>query len=301
MKRVGTFWDYENCRPPSSISPSLAAQKIQTAVETFGKVSVFKAYTDFKKEPSESLQKLQNSDVELVDTPHKGMKDVADKIMLADLMQFSLSVKPLATIVLITGDHYFTDAVSGLRQRGHEIILIYPPHAAYTCLKCHANVILDWNYVLEHPDPASKMRSLRRQCHSLANFSSASSGISSRMHKESPKITGDSSKLSENVVAGQKMVLEKFLNNKVHPAAVCARRNHLGRTGATKVSRPRIPTPTKPAKSSQGAAIKTLCEVSFQFIKPRSCSRKDVKGSFPLHPFPPQLGTKKPETDLTRP
>ncbi|THH11376.1 hypothetical protein EW145_g714 [Phellinidium pouzarii] len=189
MTRVGIFWDFENCHPPSNMTGFSVVGKLRQAVRSLGSVSVFKAYMDVNQEARPGTagdarkvtqqQDLQSSGVSLIHTPHNAKKEVADKILLGelacilyaflilitplssevDLMVFALDAQEPVTIVIITGDRDFTYAISVLRLRGHDIILISPPNATHHSLQYPANVVLNWRTdILEHPDPSVKLR-----------------------------------------------------------------------------------------------------------------------------------------------
>jgi len=101
---VAVFWDYgmlspepaelhqltyirpENCPIPSDASGYSVVTKLCLLSRHFGSVKVFKAYLDIAELPasrSVSIRsELQSSGVSLVDCPHNGRKDVADKMIL---------------------------------------------------------------------------------------------------------------------------------------------------------------------------------------------------------------------------
>jgi hypothetical protein len=101
---VAIFWDYgafrmspsvflqvsiltlfiENCPAPTSTSGYAIANSISSLARPFGSVKLFKAYLEISDQSkSMSLRsELQSSGVSLVDCPHNGRKDVADKMLL---------------------------------------------------------------------------------------------------------------------------------------------------------------------------------------------------------------------------
>ncbi|KAH8120668.1 NYN domain-containing protein [Phellopilus nigrolimitatus] len=165
-KRIGIFWDYENCHPPSTMSGYLVTERIRQAVQPLGPILVFKAYMDANLEASKVAQQheLQCSGVSLIHTPHNGKKEVADKILLVDLIIFAIEGQGPATVVLITGDRDFSYALSVLRLRGHEVVLISPTLTPQHGLLYSANVILDWKSdILKHPEPGAKKRTSSSQ------------------------------------------------------------------------------------------------------------------------------------------
>lgn len=85
---------------------------------------------------------LQSSGVSLTDCPHNGRKDAADKMILVDMMAFALDNPPPATIVLISGDRDFVYALSTLRNRRYNIVLIVPNKGASIILRSQANAVL---------------------------------------------------------------------------------------------------------------------------------------------------------------
>jgi hypothetical protein len=105
---------------------------------------------------------LQSSGVSLVDCPHNGRKEVADKMLIGQtvtrtisflvLLNFNLVVDMLAyaidnpapcTVVLITGDRDFSYALSILKLRRHRVVLITLPNA-HPSLTFQACICFDW-------------------------------------------------------------------------------------------------------------------------------------------------------------
>lgn len=76
--------------------------------------------------------------------PKSGRKDVADKMIIADLMAFALDVPPPARIVLISGDRDFAYPLSLIRGRGYQIVLFTPPVGAVPILEASANYVARW-------------------------------------------------------------------------------------------------------------------------------------------------------------
>jgi len=101
---VAIFWDYgmvsyliqsrpvdqralvENCPTPSNITGLTIANNIFALASHFGSVKLFKAYLEIAELPVSRCaairSELQCSGISLVDCPHNGRKDVADKMML---------------------------------------------------------------------------------------------------------------------------------------------------------------------------------------------------------------------------
>lgn len=158
---VAIFWDVDNCSPPTGSSGHSVAQSIRRAAQAAAKlisnsdrnVSIvsFKAYLELTTEgsqPSASRvqlhSELQGSGVSLIDTPKSGRKDVADKMMITDLLSFAIDKRPPALIVLLSGDRDFAYPLGILRNRGYEILLVVPPIGATPILEASANHVMRW-------------------------------------------------------------------------------------------------------------------------------------------------------------
>ncbi|KDQ59460.1 hypothetical protein JAAARDRAFT_621912 [Jaapia argillacea MUCL 33604] len=85
-EQVAIFWDYENCRAPSNLPGHAIVNSIRDIAHQFGVITTFKAYLDLSEPVSSKYpgirSELQSSDVSLIDCPHNGRKDVADKMMI---------------------------------------------------------------------------------------------------------------------------------------------------------------------------------------------------------------------------
>lgn len=110
----------------------------------------FKAYLELSSSEGISQtqvtlrSELQGSGVSLIDTPKSGRKDVADKMIIADILAFALDVPPPARIVLLSGDRDFAYPLSLIRGRGYQVVLITPPVGAVPILKASANYVARW-------------------------------------------------------------------------------------------------------------------------------------------------------------
>ncbi|TFK53045.1 DUF537-domain-containing protein [Heliocybe sulcata] len=145
---VSIFWDYENCRPPSGISGNVLVDRIRTIAHQYGRVTGFKAYFDLAESVSSKSpnirSELQSSGVSLNDCPHDGRKDVADKMIIVDMLGFAIDHPAPATVILISGDRDFAYAVSVLRLRMYRVIVI-TPKASSASIKYSASEVLDWD------------------------------------------------------------------------------------------------------------------------------------------------------------
>lgn len=154
----------QNCSPPTGSSGRQVVQSIrkhlsgiaigsgseQEKLGPSGPLMSFKAYLELSSaegiSPSQVnlRSELQGSGVSLIDTPKSGRKDVADKMIIADIMAFALDVPPPARIVLLSGDRDFAYPLSLIRGRGYQVVLIVPPIGAVPILKASANHVARW-------------------------------------------------------------------------------------------------------------------------------------------------------------
>ncbi|KAH8117392.1 NYN domain-containing protein [Phellopilus nigrolimitatus] len=202
--QVAVFWDYgtylpnalhvdhvptsalatkENCRPPSNVSGFSVVDRIRRIVQDFGNTTVFKAYVDLSLECANARSmihsELQSSGLSIIHCPHNGRKDVADKMMLVDMLAFAIDSPAPATIVLITGDRDFAYAAAILRLRGYEVIIIASSFIAHASLKSQGCRLYDWQKVVVGNDgsPAAKAGDIRADESLLTETTALSTGL----------------------------------------------------------------------------------------------------------------------------
>jgi hypothetical protein len=123
------------------------------------------------------------SGVTIVDCPHSGQKDVADKMMMVDMVAFALDTPAPATIVVISGDRDFAYAIAILRNRKYKLNLISGSNVSDRGLRQKVDKVYQWKDVINGcPEDIS----------SALVFSSPSSVTSSLagMHSRSPSFNG---------------------------------------------------------------------------------------------------------------
>ncbi|GBE82453.1 hypothetical protein SCP_0408370 [Sparassis crispa] len=147
-EHVAIFWDYENCSPPSTAPGYDIMNNIREIAHRFGSVKQFKAYLELSEQSSPKSMnlrsELQSCGVSLTDCPHNGRKEVADKMMMVDMLTYAIDTPAPATLLLITGDRDFVYAVSVLRLRRYRVVLV-APNATHASLKSQASEVLDWD------------------------------------------------------------------------------------------------------------------------------------------------------------
>ncbi|EIW60610.1 DUF537-domain-containing protein [Trametes versicolor FP-101664 SS1] len=146
-EHVAIFWDYENCTPPCNVPGYDVVNNIRQVAHQYGSVKLFKAYLELSEQSSSKSiglrSELQSCGVSLTDCPHNGRKDVADKMMIVDMLTYAIDNPAPATVVLISGDRDFVYAVSVLRLRRYRVVVV-APYTAHASLKSQASAVLDW-------------------------------------------------------------------------------------------------------------------------------------------------------------
>ena len=145
---VGIFWDMENCRIPKDVSPNDVAVNIRMILRLHplisGTLISFTAYGDFNGFSRRHREACQRTGVKLVDVPNTH-KDAADKAILVDLFLFALDHSPPSTILLISGDVDFANALHVLSQRGYTVIVAAPVSASVSpALRNAGHFLWDW-------------------------------------------------------------------------------------------------------------------------------------------------------------
>lgn len=127
--RVGVFWDIENVPVPRQRSGTDVVNALHLQLSPLGQRIQMFACANLGNGGGQLSQKrrgeLSRAGVRLHDAVRDG-KDVADKLLVADIMDFALDFKPPATIVLISGDVDFAIVLARLKLRGYRIVLVLP-------------------------------------------------------------------------------------------------------------------------------------------------------------------------------
>lgn len=103
---MAIFWDLENMPIPNGGCARSIASRLKTVLNPFGSLRQCRAYASIGHNliPLGKRSELQLSGWHLVDCPHNGRKDVADKMMIVDAMQFAYENLNGATLCFVTAD-----------------------------------------------------------------------------------------------------------------------------------------------------------------------------------------------------
>ncbi|KAJ3925159.1 MAG: NYN domain-containing protein [Lentinula lateritia] len=158
---IAIFWDYENCPVPSGVSGHEIVNRIRTLAHEFGSIKVLKAYTQLSDQAIHSSRsailrsELQSSGVSITDCPHNNYKNVADQMIIVDMLAFAMDNSSgslsTPTIMLISGDRDFAYALSVLRLRRYNVVVV-GPSTVHSSLRAQASSFFEWNgNVLDGP------------------------------------------------------------------------------------------------------------------------------------------------------
>ena len=103
---MAIFWDLENMPIPTGVSGRDITTSLKTILAPHGDLKQFRGYASIGLNliPQEKCSDLQLSGCHLVDCPHSGRKEVADKMIIVDAMDFAYQHPQGATLCFITGD-----------------------------------------------------------------------------------------------------------------------------------------------------------------------------------------------------
>ncbi|KDQ16169.1 hypothetical protein BOTBODRAFT_43732 [Botryobasidium botryosum FD-172 SS1] len=164
--RVGVFWDFFSCAPPTNLPGYVVSDNIRRLAHTYGSVTLFKAYLDLSQNTSPHnlnfRSELQSSGVSLTDCSFSQSNDIIgsacrDQIIACDMLAFALDNPAPATIILISGNRNFAFAFSVLRQRRYDTILVTPAQGVHISLNSQATRVLDWDHDVLHAQNAFPM------------------------------------------------------------------------------------------------------------------------------------------------
>lgn len=103
---MAIFWDLENMPIPKASSGRDVVARLKSILAPHGDLIQFRCYANIALGliPQQKRSELQLSGCHLVDCPHIGRKEVADKMIIVDAMQFAFTNPNGATLCFITGD-----------------------------------------------------------------------------------------------------------------------------------------------------------------------------------------------------
>ena len=103
---LAIFWDLENMPIPTTSSGRDVSSRLKCILKPYGDLVQFRGYASIGLNliPQQKRSDLQLSGCLLVDCPHSNRKEVADKMIIVDAMNFAMRNPNGATLCFVTGD-----------------------------------------------------------------------------------------------------------------------------------------------------------------------------------------------------
>lgn len=145
---VAIFWDYENVQVPCDFPTSRVVDDLRRLALREGKLAAYRAYldTDFARGPKGAAMRgaLQTGGITVADTPHRNRKEVADVMIISDMLEFGL-LTTLPVVILVTGDRGFSYPCKRLVDNRCKVILVTTDASSgYNSLKDSVDVVIDY-------------------------------------------------------------------------------------------------------------------------------------------------------------
>ena len=263
---MAIFWDLENMPIPASSSGRDVSTRLKTILAPYGNLVQFRGYASIGLNliPQQKRSDLQLSGCHLVDCPHNGRKEVADKMIIVDAMQFAYKNPDGATLCFITGDVDYAYLLAVLQQPNWRTIVISKGTMS-SMLHVNCEVRMRWETDILQLRPAAK------------KFSNQL--VSSEKRKESttviererpllshPAITGEQ-------LATRKVEIEVVKENTFVPLTLERQSTH---TTTDVVSKDSLPINHDDSPSTNGKHISRLVEedTSFPLFEPLTPSEE---------------------------
>ena len=103
---LAIFWDLENMPIPTTSSGRDVSSRLKCILKPYGHLVQFRGYASIGLNliPQQKRSDLQLSGCLLVDCPYNNRKEVADKMIIVDAMNFAMRNPDGATLCFVTGD-----------------------------------------------------------------------------------------------------------------------------------------------------------------------------------------------------
>jgi NYN domain len=153
---LAVFWDLENLPIPAACTGRYVAARLKTVLAEHGDLVEFRGYASIglNNIPEEKRSDLQLSGCHLVDCPHNGRKEVADKMIIVDAMNFANDRPDGAVLCFITGDSDYAYLLSTLQKRPNCRTLVISNGAGESMLHMNCSVNLRWESDVLRPAAA---------------------------------------------------------------------------------------------------------------------------------------------------
>jgi hypothetical protein len=143
---LAVFWDIENVPIPAKTSGRDITTSLKSILAPHGELIQFRVYASIGLNhiPPGKRSDLQLSGCHLVDCPHQGRKEVADKMIIVDAMQFAFQHPESATLCFITGDVDYAYLLASLQRPQWKTIVISRGTSMQSMLHVNCDVTMRW-------------------------------------------------------------------------------------------------------------------------------------------------------------
>ena len=143
---LSIFWDLENVPIPTNSSGIEVVSRIKSLLDPLGNLVQFRGYASIGLNhiPEQKRSELQLSGCDLVDCPHNGRKEVADKMIIVDAMEFAFTrIQEGATMCFITSDIDYAYLLAKLQKPQWKTIVI-SKGSRDSMLQVNCNIKFQW-------------------------------------------------------------------------------------------------------------------------------------------------------------
>lgn len=142
---------------PSNVSGRDIASRLKTLLAPHGNLKQFRGYASIGLNliPPEKRSDLQLSGCHLVDCPHQGRKEVADKMIIVDAMDFAFQHQDGATLCFITGDVDYAYLLAVLQRRPQRRTIVISRGTMNSMLQVNCDISICWETDILRPMYAS--------------------------------------------------------------------------------------------------------------------------------------------------
>jgi hypothetical protein len=143
---MAIFWDMENVPIPGNRSGQEVASRLKSVLANHGTLIQFRGYASIAMRyiPEHKRSDLHLSGLHLIDCPHNGRKEVADKMIIVDAMQFAYSHPDGATLCFITGDLDYAYLLAVFQQRPQWRTIVISKGRLRSMLEINCDVRFCW-------------------------------------------------------------------------------------------------------------------------------------------------------------
>lgn len=143
---MAIFWDIENMPIPTTSSGRDVCSRLKMILRPYGELAQFRGYASIglNQIPQQKRSDLQLSGCLLVDCPHNGRKEVADKMIIVDAMNFAMLNPNGATLCFVTGDTDYAYLLAVLQRYKQYRTIVISKGTLQSMLDVNCDMKMRW-------------------------------------------------------------------------------------------------------------------------------------------------------------